>query len=177
MTLRFHTCPASHKPSIAPKRHQHSGLFNCPQLLVKRPSLSVPSSPTYLSSRQINGWLDVHNGALAKERKQDMQCWVSHGKLWQRLWGTLSCYLKGQCHEIQWFLARAKKWPLLAQVLRTSDHDSLVSCANSFAGQDESSKCHFLRSCLVAAIIFPHTKWLKKKHRLSWYCRFTLSHI
>ena len=33
-------------------------------------------------------------------------------------------FLKGQCHDIQWFFAlflREQKWRLLAQVLRTSD--------------------------------------------------------
>ena len=30
----------------------------------------------------------------------------------------------------------------------------------------------FPRSFLVTAIIFPHTKWLKKNHWLSWYSRF-----
>ena len=34
--------------------------------------------------------------------------------------------------------------------------------ANNFTGQANSSKYRFLRPCLVAAIIFPNTKWLPK---------------
>ena len=63
---------------------------------------------------------------------------------------------------LRFFFCTSKKRQLLAQVPRTSDHDSSVSRANSFAAQDESSKCRFPLSCLVAAITFPHTKWLKK---------------
>ena len=37
-----------------------------------------------------------------------------------------------------------------------------VSRANNFTAQTESSKYRFPRPCLVAAIIFPHTKWLPK---------------
>ena len=62
---------------------------------------------------------------------------------------------------------------------RTSDYDSSISRANSFTGQAESSRCLFFwnncrfpRPCLTAAVIFPHTKWLPKNHRLSWHCRF-----
>ena len=83
--------------------------------------------------------------------------------------------LKGQCHDIQWFLrffCASKQWRLLAQMSRTSDHDSSVSRANNFTAQAESSKYRFPRPCPVAAIIFPHTKWLPKNHRLSWHCRF-----
>ena len=39
---------------------------------------------------------------------------------------------------------------------------SSVSHANSFTAQTESSKCRFPRLYPVAAIIFPHTKWLPK---------------
>ena len=78
--------------------------------------------------------------------------------------------LKGQCHDIQWFFilffcVRGKKWRLLTQVSWTSHHDSSVSRTNSFTGQAESfssSNCRFPRPCLVAAISFPHTKWLPK---------------
>ena len=74
--------------------------------------------------------------------------------------------LKGQCHDIQWFFALffcvSKQWWLLAQMSQTSDHGSLVSRANNFTAQARSSKYRFLRPCLVAAIIFPHTKWLPK---------------
>ena len=64
------------------------------------------------------------------------------------------------------FFCASKKWWLLAQVSRTSDYDSSVSRANNFIAQAESSKCLFSRAivvfhpCLLAAIIFPHTKWL-----------------
>ena len=65
------------------------------------------------------------------------------------------------------FFCASKKLRLLAQVSRTSDHVRSVSHAKSFTAQAESSKCRFSRSyvnlpCLVAAIIFPHTKWLSK---------------
>ena len=67
------------------------------------------------------------------------------------------------------FFLREEKWRLFTQVSRTSDHDSSVSGANSFTAQTESRKCRFPRvnsrfprPCLVAAIIFPHTKWLPK---------------
>ena len=66
---------------------------------------------------------------------------------------------------------------LLAQVSRTSDHDSSASPTSSFAAEKKSSKCRFPQSCLVAAIIFPHTKWLKNNHRLSWYCRFNVAYL
>ena len=39
---------------------------------------------------------------------------------------------------------------------------SSVSRTNSFTAQTELRKCRFPRLCLVAAIIFPHTKWLPK---------------
>ena len=45
---------------------------------------------------------------------------------------------------------------------RTSDHGSSSSRANNFTAQAESSKYRFPRPYLVAAIIFPHTKWLPK---------------
>ena len=39
---------------------------------------------------------------------------------------------------------------------------SSVSRANSLTAPAESSNCRFPRPCLVAAIIFPHSKWLSK---------------
>ena len=39
---------------------------------------------------------------------------------------------------------------------------SSVGRANSFTAPAESSNCRFPRPGLVAAIIFPHTKWLPK---------------
>ena len=44
---------------------------------------------------------------------------------------------------------------------------SLVSRANSFTAQAVSSNCCFPRPSLVAAIVFPHTKWLPK---ITDYC-------
>ena len=55
-----------------------------------------------------------------------------------------------------------EKKRLLEQVSRTSDHDSSVIRANSFAGQDWSSKCRFPWSCLVATIIFFPYKMAEK---------------
>ena len=60
------------------------------------------------------------------------------------------------------FFARAK-WRLLAQVSRTSDHDSLVSRENSFAAQDESSNRRFPWSCLATAVILLKVAQRRKK--------------
>ena len=54
----------------------------------------------------------------------------------------------------------SKQWRLLAQMSRTSDHHSPLSPAYNFTAQAESSKHHFPRPCLVAAI--PRTKRLPK---------------
>ena len=75
--------------------------------------------------------------------------------------GAVSRYTVIFCAFFVLFCA-SKQWRLLAQMSRTSDHDSSVSRANNFTAQAESSKYHFPRPCLVAAIIFPHTKWLPK---------------
>ena len=73
---------------------------------------------------------------------------------------------------------RGQKWRLLAQVSRTSDHDSSVSRANSFIVQAESRKCRFPQAIVVfrglpcgSHYISPH-KMAAKYHRLSWHCRF-----
>ena len=58
------------------------------------------------------------------------------------------------------FFWREKKWRLIAQVSRTSDHDSSVCRANSFALQDESSKCRFPRSALQTS---PYDDCIKTK--------------
>ena len=76
---------------------------------------------------------------------------------------------------LRFFASKIRR--LLAQVSRTSDHDSSVSPANSFAAEKKSSKCRVPQSSLVAAIIFPPTKWLKNNHRLSWYCRFNVAYL
>ena len=91
--------------------------------------------------------------------------WLDWVAQWCERWRMRSGPFKGQCHDIQWYFCAfcmSEKWWLLAQVSRTSDYDSSVSCVNGFAAQAKSSKCRFPRSCLVAAIIFPHTKWLTK---------------
>ena len=77
-----------------------------------------------------------------------------------------------QCHDIQWYFAlfcASKKWRLLAQVSRTSDHDSSVQPREELHRPKRveqksfsSRKCRFPRPSLVAAIIFPHKKWLPK---------------
>ena len=69
---------------------------------------------------------------------------------------------KGTVSRYSVIFCASKKWRLLTQGSRTSDHDSAISRVNSFTAQDKWRKCHFLLSCMVAAI-FPHTKWLKKK--------------
>ena len=50
------------------------------------------------------------------------------------------------------FFLREKKWRLLTEVSLTSGHDSSVCRANSFAAQDESSKCRFPRSALQTSL-------------------------
>ena len=55
-----------------------------------------------------------------------------------------------------------QQWRLLEQMSRTSDHGSSVSRANNFTALAKSSKYRFPRPCLVAAVNFPHTKWLPK---------------
>ena len=83
----------------------------------------------------------------------------------------VSFAVKVQCHDIQWYFAlfcAGKKWRQLAQVSRTSDHDSSVSRANSFNVQAESRKCRFPRAIVVFFALpsgrhyFSHTKWLPK---------------
>ena len=91
---------------------------------------------------------------------------------WQRVSNVCDHDLKGQCHDIQWYFAlfcASKKWRLLAQVSRTSDHDMLDQPREELhrlrrveQKSFSSRKCHFPRPSLVAAIIFPHTKWLPK---------------
>ena len=88
---------------------------------------------------------------------------------------------KGQCHDMQWYFAlfcASKKWRLLAQVSRTSDHDSSVSRAKSFTAQDESSKNRFLEKMWFSAAypcgrhyFSPH-RMAAKNHRLSWRISF-----
>ena len=101
------------------------------------------------------------------------ECSIAAETLWLKTFVTLyiqfvsMILLKGQCHDIQWFFAlfcASKQWRLLAQMLRTSDHDSSVSRANNFTAQAKSSKYRSPRPrpYLVAAIIFPHTTWLPK---------------
>ena len=46
---------------------------------------------------------------------------------------------------------------------------------NSWRDQRCDKSVSFKFPCLVAAIIFPHTKWLPKNHGLSWFCRFEVS--
>ena len=61
------------------------------------------------------------------------------------------------------FLREQKVAAARANVVDISSRS--VSRANSFTAQAVSSKCHFCRfprPSLVAAIIFPHTKWLPK---------------
>ena len=60
------------------------------------------------------------------------------------------------------FFLRARENGDCSRKCRRHQAMTARSAANSFAAQAESSKCCFLRSCLVAAIIFPHTKWLTK---------------
>ena len=66
-----------------------------------------------------------------------------------------------QTLSLHLFSAR-EKWRWIAQVSRTSaaDHDSSVSRANSFALQDESSKCRFPRCALQTS---PHDNLLITK--------------
>ena len=63
---------------------------------------------------------------------------------------------------LRFFLREQTMVTARAQMSRTSDHDSSVSRANNFTAQAESSKYRFPRPWLVAAISFPHTKWLPK---------------
>ena len=80
--------------------------------------------------------------------------------------------------DILRFFCVGKKWRLLTQVSRTSDHDSLVSRMNSFNVQAESCKCRFPRAIVVFCglalwqpLLSPN-KMAAKNHRLSWHCLF-----
>ena len=70
--------------------------------------------------------------------------------------------LKGQCHDIQWFFALVLREQKMATARASVADISSVCRANSFIAPAESSNCRFLQPCLVAAINFPHTKWLPK---------------
>ena len=89
-----------------------------------------------------------------------------------------TAYLKGECHEIQWFFCASKKWRLLAQVSRTSDHISLVSRANSFTAQLGRENVVFLQKMSFSAAFpcgrhyFSPHKMAAKNHRLLWHCHF-----
>ena len=81
--------------------------------------------------------------------------------------------LKGQCHDIQWFFCALLREQKMAAACASIADISSVSRANSFTAQTKSSTCRFPRLCLVAAIIFPHTKWLPK---ITFFFFFFLLH-
>ena len=80
-------------------------------------------------------------------------------------------YFKGAVPRSQYsvifcaFFARAKKWLLLAQVSWTSARSAARTASPPQLGRANViflEQLSFSRPCLVAAIIFPHTKWLPK---------------
>ena len=89
--------------------------------------------------------------------------------------------LKGQCHDIQWFLrffcASRKMATARASVadIRPWQLDQLREELHRPRRVEQKSlssrKCRFPRCSLVAAIIFP-TQNGCQNHRLSWHCRF-----
>ena len=85
---------------------------------------------------------------------------------------------KGQCHD-HWFFALFSHEQKMAtahasvadirpwQLGKSHEQFHRPSSAEQMAFTSSNPHCCFLRPCLVAAIIFPHTKWLPK---ITNYC-------
>ena len=106
-----------------------------------------------------------------KKKKKDSACSV------RRLIEKVDSYiLKGQCHDIQWFIAlfcASKKWLLLAQVSRTSPRFAARTVSPS---RQSRATVVFLEQLSFSAALpcgrhyFSPHKMAAKNPWLSWHC-------
>ena len=116
-------------------------------------------------SRALTGTTLPYLRKKKKKEKTKRKNRVGPGKITVRK-------LKGQCHDIQWFFCA-----FLPEEKMATAHASVADITPWQLGQPRaqlhppscvekmsfsSSNCRFPRPCLVAAIIFSHTKWLPK---------------
>ena len=84
-------------------------------------------------------------------------------------------FLKGQCHDVQWFFCSSKKWRLLTQVSRISDSQSQAAASPPQLSRENVvffEQLSFSEALPCGRHYFSPHKMAAKNHRLSWHCRF-----